>query len=99
MTSITEVLILRGLMPVEALRPGSTPEDEEQLVRSMVEQGQLTPGQLASARAAQAGLPFVELADFPVDADAVALVPASIARRHEILPLQFVGDAVLVAMA
>lgn len=29
MTSITEVLILRGLMPVEALRPGATPQDEE----------------------------------------------------------------------
>ncbi len=99
MTSITEVLILRGLMPVEALRPGATPQDEERIVRAMVEEGTLTPAQLASARAAQAGLPFVELADFPVDPHAVAIVPAGIARRYDLLPLQFVGDSLLVAMA
>jgi len=99
MTSITEVLILRGLIPVEALRPGATPQDEELMVRSMIEQGTLTPAQLASARAAQAGLPFVELLDFPVDPNAVALIPAGIARRYELLPLQFVGDSLLVAMS
>ncbi|HWL59322.1 MAG TPA: ATPase, T2SS/T4P/T4SS family [Microbacteriaceae bacterium] len=99
MSSITEVLILRGLMPVEALRPGASPQDEERLVRDLVAQGVLTPAQLASARAAQAGLPFVELLDFPVDPNAVALVPAGLARRYDLLPLQFVGDSLLVAMA
>src|SRR5690606_21837106 len=84
MTSITEVLILRGLVPVEALRPGTAPEDEERIVRTLIEQGTITPTQLASARAAQAGLPFVELVDFPVDPQAVALVPAAVARRYEL---------------
>ena len=99
MTSITDVLILRGLMPVESLRAGTSQEDEEQLVRTLVEQGTITRSELASARAAQAGLPFVELVDFPVDPQAVTLVPAAMARRHELLPLQFVGESLLVAMA
>jgi len=98
-TSITEVLMLRGLMPIEALGPGSTPQDEERIVRGLVESGQLSRAQLASARAAQAGLPFVELLDFAIDQGALALVPAGIARRYELLPLQFVGDSLLIAMA
>lgn len=98
MTSITEVLILRGLMPIEALNPAATAQDEERIIRELIERGALTRAQLASARAAQAGLPFVELLDFPVDANAVALVPAAIARRYELLPLQFVGESLLVAM-
>ncbi len=99
MTSITEVLILRGLVPIEALSPESTAQDEERTIRGLLESGALTRGQLASARAAQAGLSFVELLDFPIDQNAVALIPAAIARRYELLPLQFVGDALLVAMA
>jgi len=86
-------------MPIEALGPGSTPQDEERIIRGLVESGQLSRSQLASARAAQAGLPFVELLDFPVDANAIGLIPAAIARRYELLPLQFVGDSLLVAMA
>jgi len=99
MTSITEVLILRGLMPIEALNPGATAQDEERIIRELIERGALTRAQLASARAAQAGLPFVELLDFPIDAGAVGLIPASIARRYELLPLQFVGESLLVAMS
>lgn len=41
----------------------------------------------------------MELLDFPVDPDAVAVIPATIARRYELLPLQFVGDSILIAMA
>ena len=99
MTSITEVLILRGLMPIEALNPMATAQDEERIIRELIEKGALTRAQLASARAAQAGLPFVELLDFPVDANAVALIPAAIARRYELLPLQFVGESLLIAMS
>lgn len=99
MTTITEVLILRGLMPIEALNPTASAQDEERVILEMIERGALTRAQLASARAAQVGLPFVELLDFPVDQNAVALIPASIARRYELLPLQFVGESLLIAMA
>jgi len=99
LTTITEVLILRGLMPIEALNPTASAQDEERVILEMIERGALTRAQLASARAAQVGLPFVELLDFPVDQNAVALIPASIARRYELLPLQFVGESLLIAMA
>ncbi|MCC7127628.1 MAG: type II secretion system protein GspE, partial [Microbacteriaceae bacterium] len=75
-------------MPIEALdtMPGGWGE-EEMSVRKLVEEGVLTEAQVASARAAQMGLPFVELLEYPVDRTAVSMVAASLCRRHEVLPI------------
>ena len=58
MASLTEILILRGVMPIESLdsMPGGWGE-EEVSVRALIDPGVLTEAQVASARAAQAGLP------------------------------------------
>lgn len=97
MASLTEILILRGVMPIESL-DSMSPADEESTVRDLLERGVLTEVQLASARAALAGLPFVELLDFAVDARAVALVPAQVCRRYGVLPIGFSGDYLILAM-
>jgi type IV pilus assembly protein PilB len=97
MASLTEILILRGVMPIESLDSMSA-GDEESTVRDLLERGVLTEVQLASARAALAGLPFVELLDFAVDARAVALVPAAVCRRYGVLPIGFSGDYLILAM-
>ena len=100
MASLTEILILRGVVPIENLDTisGSWGEDEE-AVKQLVDRGMVTPVQLASARAAQADLPFVELVDFPVERSAVSMVPSAICRRHNVLPIGLVGDILTLAMA
>ena len=87
-------------MPIESLdnMPGGWGE-EEQSVRTLIEQGVLTEAQVASARAAQAGLPFVELTEYPVDRTAVSLVPAALCLRHDVLPIAVSGDNLTLAMA
>src|SRR5690606_81570 len=87
-------------MPIEALdsMPGGWSE-EEQSVRKLIEQGVLTEAQVASARAAQAGLPFVELTEYPVDRTAVSLVPAALSQRHNVLPIAVNGDTLTLAMS
>jgi type IV pilus assembly protein PilB len=99
MASLTEILILRGVVPIENLDSisGAWGEDEE-AVKALVDRGMVTPVQLASARAAQADLPFVELLDFPVDRTAVSLVPAAMCRRYKVLPIGIVGDILTLAM-
>jgi type IV pilus assembly protein PilB len=88
MTSLTEILILRGVMPIESLDSFTDGwGEEESSVRALVEKGVLSEAQVASARAAQAGLPFIELIEHPVDRVAVSLVPAALCRRHEVLPI------------
>ncbi|MCU1508805.1 MAG: type secretion system protein GspE [Glaciihabitans sp.] len=99
MASLTEILILRGIVPIEKLDSvsGERAKDEEAILQ-LLDQGVVTQAQLASARAAQAGLPFVELLEYPVDRAAVALVPAAMCRRHEVLPIGLAGDYLMVAM-
>ena len=99
MTSLTEILILRGVMPIERLDEIHSSADDEQAVAELLEHGVITQTQLASARAAQIGLPFVELIDYPVDHAAVALVPAAMCRRYEVLPIGRSGDYLILAMA
>jgi type IV pilus assembly protein PilB len=99
MPSLTEILILRGIVPIEQLdnvAPGAPREDE--VVLKLLDRGMVTQAQVASALAAQAGLPFVELLEYPIDRAAVSMIPASMCRRHEVLPIGISGDTLLVAM-
>src|ERR1700710_469572 len=73
-------------------------DKDDQAILQLLDQGVVTQSQLASARAAQAGLPYVELLEYPVDRAAVALVPAAMCRRHEVLPIGIAGDYLMVAM-
>jgi type IV pilus assembly protein PilB len=99
MASLTEILILRGVMPIESLDSiASGRVQEEASFRELISRGVLTEAQLASARAAQSGLPFVELLDYPVDHAAVALVPAALCRRYEVLPIGFSSGFLILAM-
>jgi type IV pilus assembly protein PilB len=99
MATLTEILILRGVVPIENLDSisGAWGEDED-AVKALVDRGIVTEVQLASARAAQAELPFVELLEFPVDRTAVSLVPAAMCRRYQILPIGIIGDILTLAM-
>ncbi|TAL40582.1 MAG: type II secretion system protein GspE, partial [Salinibacterium sp.] len=99
MASLTEILILRGIVPIEKLDTvsGSSAEDDGQVLE-LLDRGDITPSQIASARAAQAGLPFVELLDYPIDRAAVAMVPPAMCRRHEVLPIGIVANTLMLAM-
>jgi len=100
MTSLSEILIIRGHMPITSLDSFTgDPADDEANVRQLVEGGVVTEAQVAAARAAQLGLPFVDLTEFPVDTASVALVPGPLLRRHQVLPIARDGDRLLLAMA
>lgn len=100
MASMTEILILHGHLPIEYLdRVETEPAADESVVRELMSRGAITSAQLARARAAQAGLPFIELADYPVDRTAVALIPGIVCRRHTILPIGTADGMIVVAMA
>ena len=75
MASLAEILILHGIMPIESIDIGL---DDDALVADLMGRGRISTAQVAAARAAQAGMPFVELLDYPVDARAVGIVPAAL---------------------
>jgi len=65
----------------------------------LVDLGYTTEDAIAQALAAQLGLPYVVLANEPMDPAAVAAVPIHLARRHMAFPLSFNGHGLYVAMA
>jgi type IV pilus assembly protein PilB len=100
MASLSEILIIRGQLPITSIdtAAGHSEADEDQ-IRALVEQGVLSEAQVASARAAQLNLPFVDLTEYPVDPAAVALISGGLLRRHNMLPIGRDGDRLLLAMA
>ena len=71
----------------------------ESLGRVLVEIGMLTEAQLVRALASQVGMEFVELGEYPVDRNAVALIPGSLCRRYTVLPVSLMDGYLVLAMA
>ena len=71
----------------------------ESLGRVLVDIGLLTESQLVRALATQVGMPFIELADYPVDRTAVAMVPATLCRRYSVLPIAVQNGQLVLAMS
>ena len=71
----------------------------ESLPRYLLRERLVAEDDLVEAMAGEVGLPFVDLATTEPDPDAAGLVPASVARRHTVLPIGFDGNVLIVAMA
>ncbi|MFN8035977.1 MAG: ATPase, T2SS/T4P/T4SS family [Acidimicrobiia bacterium] len=69
------------------------------LGRLLIEQGAITETDLVRTLARQVGLEFVDLTDYQVDPSAVALIPESLARRYQALPINWEDGRLVVAMA
>ncbi|BDZ45125.1 hypothetical protein GCM10025866_10340 [Naasia aerilata] len=98
-TSLTEVLVVRGHLPVDAIDRIGEGSDDEARVREYLASGAVTAAQVAAARASQLGFAFVELAERQPDASAVALVPSTLCRRHAVLPLGVEQGRLVLAMS
>ena len=63
------------------------------------ELGLVSPLDIAEAIARQAGVEVMSLNDVSADPEAVALIPESLARKYDLVPLHFEGERLIVAMA
>jgi len=95
---LTDILIVRGVLPIEHLDNLSADEDDEPLIRALVAQGIVSEVQFASALAEKLNLPFVELTEYQVDRVAISVVPASVCRRYNVLPIAIEDGRMLLAM-
>ena len=97
-----ELLVQAQLLQQHDLDSALAIQSEEggKLGRILVEQGVLDEDQLAEALAVQKGLPRVSLASYPVDHEAVALLPERVAKRRSIIPIGYDDEgAIIVAMS
>ena len=98
MAYLTDILIVRGVLPIEHLDNLPADEDDGPIIRALVAQGIVTERQFASALAEKLNLPFVELVEYPVDRMAISVVPASVCRRYSVLPVAIEDGRMLLAM-
>ena len=71
----------------------------ERLGSVLVRLGFLTEDQLVIALSRQYGLPALAPARLDADPEALRLVPAQIARKYQVLPIERTGEALTLAMA
>jgi type IV pilus assembly protein PilB len=73
-------------------------ERNKHLGRILVDGGLLSAGQINEALASKFGIPSVALEQLPLDAAALARLPAEFAVQHNVLPLAESGERLIVAL-
>jgi type IV pilus assembly protein PilB len=68
------------------------------LGKTLVRLGYCTEDDIARAIARRAGIPFISLETYTVDAAAVATIPIEVAKRYHALPIAFEGNRLVVVM-
>ena len=70
----------------------------ERLGRTLVKLGYATDAAIAAVIERQFGVPRVNLPEYVVSSDVIALVPEAMARRYKVLPVEIVGGKLRLAM-
>jgi len=96
-------LVLEGVISQEQLDEALQHKDLKKgerglLGRVLVTLGYCTEEDVAKVVAERAGVPFISLENYPVDAAAMVTVSAESARRYRALPIDFSDDRLVVAM-
>ena len=97
---IGEALTALGLVNQQQLEDALEKQKSERSVplgELLVQSGQLSREDLRVALARKMGYPVVDLAKFPIDAEALRRVPQAVARRHQIVPVLWRSGLLVVA--
>lgn len=95
-----EALIELGHLSADALQAALARQRANRgrpLGQILVDMGVLDSDTLKKVHAKKLGLPFVSLTNFKINPDALALVPAAVARRLSVVPLAIEDGALIVA--
>jgi len=99
--SLGEVLVEENIITAEQLQNALELQRGRggRLGDLMLNQGLLKPEQLAAAISVQLNLPLIDLKRHMIQPDALKLVPEEIARENTLIPLDVIGNSLVVVMA
>src|SRR5437867_7923774 len=94
-------LVRRGRLSTEGLEQALAEQERSGLPlgRVLVGLGLITTRDLAEALAEQHGLAFIDLSETKMDDEAVTLLPESVARRYDAVPVRVENGTLVVAVA
>jgi general secretion pathway protein E len=99
--SLGELLIEEKLITSEQLGEATRIQSQHggRLPEILVAQGFLKPQDMAAVLSVKLNVPFIDLQRHKVQPEALRLIPEDIARKHMLIPLDVVGNSLVVVMA
>jgi len=97
--TLREVLIESALVTAEQLNEIDKESDGTKLGRLLVEKGIITAQELAMVIGLQLNIPCVNLSTYEIQPDALRMIPESMARKYDAIPLTLADNTLQVAMA
>ncbi|WJL94327.1 ATPase, T2SS/T4P/T4SS family [Microbacterium sp. ET2] len=99
MRGIAQTLVLMGATRAAQLSELLAEHGEsDEFMRQLVDRGLVTPTQLSEAIARHTGHRFVDINAAQLDAGVVGIIPGSLCRKYEVLPIDRHGDRIVLAM-
>lgn len=99
--SLGEMLVEENLIILEQLEDAQELQRRQKgkLYEILINQGLIKPEDLAAVRSVQLNVPLIDLKRHMVQPNTLRLIPEDMARKHTLIPLDIVGDSLVVVMA
>ena len=97
--TLPQILTESGLVTAEQLEKLDKRNGGTKLGQLLVEQGIITAQELAMVTGLQMNIPCVNLNTYQIEPEALRLIPESMARKYNVIPLAIANHALQVAMA
>ena len=100
MSRLGELLIRENLISSRDLEDAQQDASASggRLGYSLTKLGYIAESELTNFLSKQYGVPSINLAEFDVDEDVIAVVPKEVAQRHRCIPINRAGASLIVAM-
>jgi type IV pilus assembly protein PilB len=98
---IGELLVRENLIDIEQLERARQEQKQTggRLTSALIQLGYIKDKELADFMGNQYGVQSIDLKDFEIDQEAIALVQMQICKKHLIIPIQKAGRSLVVAFA
>jgi type IV pilus assembly protein PilB len=97
---VIDLLLERGLItqPQVDKAKEETQRTGLSIEKALEKLGFVSEEEIAGVRAANLGLPYMDLSDYLIDTELIASVPEKLARKYKVVPLFKIGNSLTVAM-
>ena len=95
-----DLLVHSGLITQEQLdKTLQNKAPDEKLGDALLRKGYITEQQLIEVLEFQLGVPHINISQYPIEQEAIQLVPPQLAKRHDAVPIRIDENKLFVAMA